>query len=246
MNRDGCPIGTRRYGDKCVSKEIPMIGTYLVPSIENRTGCDYVKGKWVDEHEVCLLQDPLDDKIPFGLTAPVKGVYLFWNVLTPEDMERDKDSKEYYIYGNISMVADTPGFPHDVGGGNPVEEYELYEEFDSEDDAVFAARDDAMRRIAMIKEGTWYEDPEEPCYYTPDGLPAHHSNREAIYAWDSYTVRRVYSNVVKPDLPKFNARWPKKMPEKPFPIRKFYTKKDDPPADDWLKYNFKRHQDDEE
>jgi len=228
MKRDGCPIDSKRYGDKCFPNEIPMVGSYLVPSIENRAGCDYVKGSWDPTHGVCLFTDPWDNPKQPWLTAPVKGVYLWWTI-TPEPDDK------YYIYGNISMVADTPGFPHQVGGGLPVEDIEFTEEFETKEDAINAVREDMLQRISDIKEGnTITEWSESPLYHTPEGKPTHHTGRNAIYGPDAEIIRMVYSKVKKPDIPIFNARFPPNIADKKLPPKRKYEYN----ADYWMNYTW--------
>ena len=52
-----------------------IIGTDLVPSIENREGCDKFNGKWLNDYGICLFFDGRKH----GYTAPIKGAYFFWS-----------------------------------------------------------------------------------------------------------------------------------------------------------------------
>ena len=231
MKRHGCPVGSRRYGDKCIREELPMIGTYLVPSVENRAGCIHVKGKWV-EPGICLLQDPLDRPSEYGLTAPIKGVYIWWG--TDEVNEKGTTGPgEYRYYINGSLVADSPGFPIVMGGGNPVIEYEAYEEeAESAEQVQIGVRENVLMTAKEIMDGT-IEEFDVNRYYTPDGRPTSHHSRNAVYAPGmGYLVKRCYEDVDNRPLQAFNLRLKKDTRRRP--RRTFEIEKDAPPTEYWL------------
>jgi hypothetical protein len=236
MKHAGCPVGSRRYGNKCIRPELPMIGTYLVPSVENRAGCKYVKGKWVSPG-VCLLQDPLDTPGEYGLTAPIKGMYIWWGT----DEINDKGTKgpgEYRYYINGSLMADSPGFPIVLGGGVPVIEYEgVVEDADSAEQVRDGTRIDVLEMAKNIMDGETIDEWGEGLYFKPDGAPTKHHDREAVYAPGmGDLVRNCYENVErKPsDAFSFRAKGAKKVVRGRAPRRTFEIDPKGPPTEYWL------------
>jgi hypothetical protein len=195
MKKDGCRPGTFRFGDKCITPEFPKIGTGSIPSVENKTGCNKIKGDyWDEKHNICVMQD---DAEYGGYTAPIKGVVIAWYI----DMDSDptrwlaeviachpisalKFSKlefdDRYV-GCQQFMSWVPYF--DDITDDPEHDADEFENF---------IRNEALTIAAMIKNGQVENTGLR--YYDEKGREVTHNNRQAIAAESPHTAREAAKN----------------------------------------------------
>ena len=80
MNRSGCPIGYEDRGRGC---QVTGKKKYIPFDVTNLTGCKEMNGKWTDTEDgdnVCLLKDTSNDEVVEGWTAPIRGLYIQWQL----------------------------------------------------------------------------------------------------------------------------------------------------------------------
>ena len=182
--KHGCPPGSFSSKNRCIiAGSLPHIGTQLVPSIENRQGCEIIDGYW--DKGVCIKEDHID----YGATAPLKGAVFDWTIYDTEEEQiknppSDMPPKKYLgiITGYLALEDDSYIFG---------EKY-YDDDFSLLGDFLRGVLIDATKDIKNGKANIWGLG-----YFTKYGAPAAHNSRDAIVANDGKTVREAYYYIDK-------------------------------------------------
>jgi hypothetical protein len=140
-----------------VKRNKPLMGTKLVPSIENIEGCYKWGGKWDHKKKFCYKEDRKG-----GCTAPYNGTEYCWSVFSYDSIVYDPHNNERHVrlfrpevYGKIVGDWDNP-FYDPYSGYYEDNPWEL--EQATHKDAIDMAKQDALAGFVIFRGG--------PCFNT--------------------------------------------------------------------------------
>ena len=166
-----------------MKREKPMMGTKLVPSIENMEGCYKWGGKWDRKNRLCIGG--------YDCTAPIKGLEVCWRAFETEIPEGDADGNEVWVQKFEPCVTATI-YNSDIYIHDSMEGIDDFEWYDDEDEAYQEAKSFAMSLASDIKDldrtGSYLD---YKCF-TPRGRQISCDEPNAVAAHDPSDVIRAF------------------------------------------------------
>jgi len=202
MKQDSCGPNRIRWGNSCIHDKLPNLGSNLVPSVENKAGCDYINGFWDKKHNICIWSLHSSG----GWTAPIKGVYFSWmhgpsvslkHHKMPKNIPYDKwddyfsklpkmaEIKACHVYGD-PFYGSIGG--SGIGGGGFCHHWLINQ-------TVLGSNGgrETLVMAEKIKNGKGHEIGLG--YFTKEGKPTSHLSRDAVASDNANTVRMIYNNL---------------------------------------------------
>ena len=162
---------------------IPELGTDAAPSIENRAGCSQVNGKWLDNHNICLLSDGHIQ----GYTAPIKGIYFYWSKEPTWEVE---SLGACHVYGDDF-------YPKGIGTCKSKIEFKFSKKIADPRRMMLQIAGDIMRGKGK-KYGIMCT--------TPNGRPVGCSAHNAVAGNNPVQIKKLYDNIKLEGVKPFRLR----------------------------------------
>jgi hypothetical protein len=196
---------------KTLKKNKPLMGTQLVPSIENVEGCYQYGGVWDKKNKICLDEDP-KKRAKAGCTAPIKGVRICWCAPGFPDYGIDRETGEEVAIDGYRPIVTIETTVNQGGDPDILDTLDESEWFDppvhtDETSALLEAEYDAIRIAKTITTGENWRlrtDWNLSCF-TPRGKQIGCDQPNAVVAYNGKQVADAYSQFFK------------EKPLKPFP-----------------------------